>query len=79
MIDQLNRAWTSFAHVASPALKAALETGRARFNGFQHAFGISPCCKNAVFVKFCLFSALSSVVEHYLHTDAKLISFAVNS
>ncbi len=39
MIDQLNRAWTGFANLASPALKTALETERARFNGFQAFVG----------------------------------------
>ena len=39
MIDQLNRAWAGFAHASSPALKAALETERERFNGFQAFVG----------------------------------------
>ncbi|MBI5388741.1 MAG: hypothetical protein HZA90_29110 [Verrucomicrobia bacterium] len=35
MIDQLNSVWTTLTNYAGPTLKAALDSERARFHGFQ--------------------------------------------
>ncbi len=39
MVDQVNRTWAVFAPLASPALRLAGETERARFGGFQDFAG----------------------------------------
>jgi len=39
MVDQVNRTWSAFAPLASPALRLAGETERARFDGFQDFAG----------------------------------------